>query len=69
MGPLNYQCPFYRVQFKPKAVTELLGIGKNTFYALANAGQLPAVRIGKQWRVRREDLERYFTATAGSFSD
>ncbi len=40
----------------PKEVMEELAIGKNTFYALVNEGKLPAFRIGKQWRVRREDL-------------
>lgn len=40
----------------PKEVMEELAIGKNTFYRLVSAGELPAFRIGKQWRVRRTDL-------------
>ena len=40
----------------PKEVMNLLYIGKNTFYKLVNNGELPAFRLGKQWRVKRSDL-------------
>jgi excisionase family DNA binding protein len=30
-----------------------------TVYRLINAGQLPAVRIGRSFRLREDDLERY----------
>ena len=40
----------------PKEVMNLLYIGRNTFYKLVNSGELKAFRIGKLWRVRREDL-------------
>ena len=40
----------------PREVMELLAIGKNTFYKMVQSGQLPAFRIGRQWRVRRADL-------------
>ena len=43
----------------PREVMELLAIGKNTFYKMAQSGQLPAFRIGRQWRVRRADLDRF----------
>ena len=42
----------------PLEVMELLAIGKNTFYKLVQSGQLPAFRLGRQWRVRRADLDR-----------
>ena len=41
----------------PREVMELLAIGKNTFYKMVQSGQLPAFRIGRQWRVRRDRLE------------
>ena len=44
----------------PKEVMNLLYIGRNTFYKLVNSGELPAFRIGKQWRVRKDDLREYF---------
>ena len=41
----------------PREVMELLAIGKNTFYKMVQSGKLPAFRIGRQWRVRRDRLE------------
>ena len=43
----------------PKEVMEELAIGRNTFYRLVNSGALPAFRIGKLWRVKRSELERW----------
>lgn len=40
----------------PKEVMNLLYIGKNTFYRLVHSGELPAIRIGRLWRVKREAL-------------
>ncbi len=40
----------------PKEVMNLLYIGRNTFYRLVHSGELPAFRIGKLWRIRRDDL-------------
>ena len=45
----------------PREVMELLAIGRNTFYRLVNSGELPAFRIGKLWRVRRPDLEKWMS--------
>lgn len=42
----------------PEEVMNLLWIGRNTFYKLVNSGKLPAFRIGKLWRVRKEDLRK-----------
>lgn len=44
----------------PKEVMNLLFIGRNTFYKMVNSGELPSFRVGKLWRVRREDLYRFF---------
>ena len=46
----------------PREVMELLAIGKNTFYKMVQSGALPAFRVGKQWRVKREALEEYSVA-------
>ncbi len=43
----------------PLEVMQLLFIGKNTFYRLVNSGELHAFRIGKLWRVRREDVATF----------
>jgi excisionase family DNA binding protein len=40
-------------------VAEMLRISNMTVYRLISSGQLPAVRVGKSYRVREEDLDRY----------
>lgn len=46
----------------PLEVQQLLYIGRNTFYKLVNSGELPAFRVGKQWRVSKKDLIIYFNS-------
>lgn len=41
---------------KPVEVAEFLCIHKNTVYKMIRRGDLPAFRIGKSWRIRRQDL-------------
>ncbi len=39
---------------------ELLGVGKNTIYALLNRGELKGFRIGtRTWRIPKHQLTRY----------
>ncbi len=41
---------------------EVLGylkVTSRTIYRLIRIGELPAVRIGRQWRIRRVDLDRW----------
>lgn len=40
----------------PRDVMYHLYVGRNTFYKLVNSGELKAFRVGKLWRVRREDI-------------
>lgn len=43
-------------------IDEVLGYLKvtaRTIYRLIRAGDLPAVRIGRQWRIRRTDLDEW----------
>ena len=40
-------------------VAQMLRISNMTVYRLISSGQLPAVRVGKSYRVREEDLDRY----------
>jgi excisionase family DNA binding protein len=52
-------------------VIAYLRVNARTVYRLIQAGDLPAVRVGRQWRVRRADLDDWLergrpaTATAG----
>ncbi|MDA8314406.1 MAG: helix-turn-helix domain-containing protein [Actinomycetota bacterium] len=40
-------------------VASALRVSSMTVYRLINAGELPAVRIGRSLRLRSEDLDRY----------
>jgi excisionase family DNA binding protein len=43
-------------------VAELLRVSNMTVYRLISAGDLPAARVGKSYRVREEDLDAYLAA-------
>jgi len=40
-------------------VAAILRVSTMTVYRLINGGQLPAVRIGRSFRVREAELDRY----------
>ena len=40
-------------------VAAILRVSTMTVYRLINGGQLPAVRIGRSFRVREDELDRY----------
>jgi excisionase family DNA binding protein len=40
-------------------VAAVLRVSNMTVYRLINSGELPAVRIGRSFRVRGEDFDRY----------
>lgn len=44
-----------------------LRVSRMTVYRLIHAGTLPALRVGKTYRIRRRDLEAFLAA--GSHSD
>ena len=39
-----------------------------TIYRLIRSGELPAVRIGRQWRFRRADLDEWVERQRASFN-
>ena len=39
-----------------------LRVACQTVYRLLRGGGLPGVKVGRQWRVRRADLDAYLTA-------
>ena len=43
----------------PPEVLMRLRVNVKTLYRLIGTGELPAVRIGRQWRVRPHDLETW----------
>jgi len=36
-----------------------LKIGKSTLYKMAREGRIPAVKIAKQWRFRKEEIDKW----------
>src|SRR5512139_3744885 len=40
-------------------VLEYLQVNLRTVYRLIKAGKLPAVRVGRQWRFRRADIDAW----------
>ena len=40
-------------------VAQTLRVSSMTVYRLINAGELPALRIGKSFRLREEDVDKY----------
>ena len=45
-------------------VLQYLQLNLRTVYRLVNAGQIPAVRVGRQWRFRRRDIDAWLATTA-----
>ncbi len=40
-------------------VLEYLQVTQRTVYRLIKAGRIPSVRVGRQWRFRKQDLDRW----------
>ncbi len=45
-------------------VAQLMRVSNMTVYRLIKSGQLSAVRVGKNYRIRRPDVDRYLTDRA-----
>lgn len=42
-------------------VAQLMRVSTMTVYRLIKAGDLPAVRVGKSYRLREDDIDRYLS--------
>lgn len=47
----------------PGQIAARLQVSNRTVYGLLRAGHLHGVRIGRRWRVRPRDLDRYLTGS------
>jgi excisionase family DNA binding protein len=55
--------PHARAKFlTPQEVADLLRVSSMTVYRLIKAAELPAVRVGKAYRIREDDIDRYLAA-------
>ena len=43
-------------------VAEVLRVSNMTVYRLIKAGELPALRVGKNYRIREDELEAFLSA-------
>ncbi len=50
-------------------VAELLRVSNMTVYRLIKSGQLSAIRVGKNYRIRRADVDKYLTDRAVRIED
>ncbi len=58
-----------RKAYSPKEVQEMLGISQTTVYRWLETGKLPAVKIGKLWRIPADALEELLNTAEGGQSD
>jgi excisionase family DNA binding protein len=42
-------------------VTQILKVTQRTVYNFIKSGDLKAVKVGKYWRIKHEDLEAFLT--------
>ncbi|MGH9194529.1 MAG: helix-turn-helix domain-containing protein [Acidimicrobiia bacterium] len=42
-------------------VASTMRVSNMTVYRLIKSGQLPAIRVGKNYRIRQSDMDRYLT--------
>ena len=47
-------------------VQELLSVDRTTIYRMAQGGQLPAIRVGKQWRFDQAEIDRWLRQQTGA---
>lgn len=50
-------------------VAQVMRVSNMTVYRLIKSGQLAALRVGKNYRIRRKDVERYLTERAVHVED
>ncbi len=46
-------------------VAEYLRLAEATIYKLAQSGDIPAVKVGRTWRFKRELIDAWFRGEAG----
>jgi len=57
--PVQHQQEPVRTFLTTRDVQRLIRVDKSTIYRMAEAGKLPAVKIGRQWRFPAAEIERW----------
>jgi excisionase family DNA binding protein len=50
-------------------VAQIMRVSNMTVYRLIKSGQMAAIRVGKNYRIRRKDVERYLRERAVRVED
>ena len=58
-GVLPLHLPTDEVFLTTEEVLEYLQVNLRTVYRLIKAGKIPAVRVGRQWRFRKRDIDNW----------
>lgn len=56
---LEYENGELREYMSTQEVMDLLYISRSTLYRLLRTGQLKGFRVGSQWRVAREEFQKF----------
>lgn len=51
--------------FTTRQLQELLQVDRTTIYRMADAGRIPAIKVGNQWRFPKHDVETWLTNQPG----
>jgi excisionase family DNA binding protein len=51
-----------------KEVSDYLKIPVSTVYKLIQEGKIPAIKLGKHWRLMKKDIDRLFVHSSQSYS-
>ena len=51
--------------FSINDIQEALGIGRNKVYALLQSGEIPAFKIGREWKVTEDAIKAYIAKLRG----
>jgi excisionase family DNA binding protein len=60
--PLGINFPSDEIFLTTEEVLEYLQVNLRTVYRLIKAGKIPAVRVGRQWRFRKRDIDAWLDA-------
>jgi excisionase family DNA binding protein len=52
-----------------KEVAEYLGVAKSTIYTWSQRGQIPAIKIGREWKFRQSDIDAWIERHAQQTED
>lgn len=50
-------------------LNQILGLGKNTTLKLLKTGEIPAKKVGHQWRILKKDVIQYLTKYSNSLRE